>query len=118
MTEAIGRSRALWNRDAVDLRSEAGLLKSTLLHRLDLVSVPWGHLIDAQAGRGTFREVWRLAWAPEFSVRLAEIDATLLVHDTALREIFEKLLPFLDEPAENEKPKRQIGFHVKDAAAK
>ena len=63
---------ALESEIALDLRSETGLLKSTLLHRLDLISVPWGRLVDAQAGRGTFREVWKLAWAPEYSVRLAE----------------------------------------------
>ena len=57
---------------AVDLRSEAGLLKSALLHRLLLIDVPWGRVIDAQAGRGTFREIWRLAWAPELAVKLAE----------------------------------------------
>lgn len=57
---------------AVDLRSEAGLLKSALLHRLLLIDVPWGRVVDAQAGRGTFREVWRLAWAPELAVKLAE----------------------------------------------
>jgi hypothetical protein len=64
--------QALESEIAVDLRSEAGLLKSTLLHRLNLIDVPWGRLVDAQAGRGTFREIWKLAWAPEFSVRLAE----------------------------------------------
>jgi hypothetical protein len=67
---------------AVDLRSEAGLLKSILLHRLDLIAVPWGRLIEAQAGRGTFREVWRLAWAPELSVRLAEA----LVHGPTIEQ--------------------------------
>jgi len=56
----------------VDLRSEAGLLKSTLLHRLLILNVPWGKLIEAEAGRGTFREVWRLRWVPELSVSLAE----------------------------------------------
>jgi hypothetical protein len=56
----------------LDLRSEAGLLKSTLLHRLNLIHVPWGRLVDAQAGRGTFREVWVIEWKPEYSVRLAE----------------------------------------------
>jgi hypothetical protein len=66
----------------VDLRSEAGLLKSTLLHRLDLIAVPWGRLIDAQAGRGTFRDSWKLAWAPEFSVRLAEA----LVHGPTIEQ--------------------------------
>ena len=36
------------------------------------MSVSWGRLIDASAGRGTFREVWRLTWVPELSVKLAE----------------------------------------------
>lgn len=56
----------------VDLRSEAGLLKSTLLHRLNLINVPWGKLLEAQAGRGTFREVWVIEWEPWYSVSLAE----------------------------------------------
>lgn len=56
----------------LDLRSEAGLLKSTLLHRLNLINVPWGLLTDAQAGRGTFREVWVIEWEPFYSVSLAE----------------------------------------------
>jgi len=30
------------------------LPKSTRLHRLNLINVPWGKLLDAQAGRGTF----------------------------------------------------------------
>jgi hypothetical protein len=55
----------------LDLRSEAGLLKSTLLHRLNLINVPWGKLMDAQAGRGTFREVWVIEWEPWYSVSLA-----------------------------------------------
>ena len=57
---------------ALDLRTEAGLLKSTLLHRLVLIGVGWGRLLDAEAGRGTFRETWLLAWSPILSVRLAE----------------------------------------------
>ena len=40
--------------------------------------------------------------------RLTEIDKTLLEHDTALREIYEKLLPLLAPPPEP--PRRQIGF--------
>jgi uncharacterized protein DUF5682 len=56
----------------LDLRSEAGLLKSTLLHRLNLINVLWGKLLDAQAGRGMFREVWVIEWEPWYSVSLAE----------------------------------------------
>jgi len=46
--------------------------------------------------------------------RLAEIDKTLLVHDVALREIFEKLRPLLAPPPPPPKP--AIGFHVKEDA--
>ena len=42
--------------------------------------------------------------------RLAEIDKTLLIHDVALREIFEKLPPLLALPPVPPKP--EIGFHV------
>lgn len=41
--------------------------------------------------------------------RLAEIDRTLLQHDSALRDLYHKLLPLLQAPAEP--PKRRIGFH-------
>jgi hypothetical protein len=40
--------------------------------------------------------------------RLAEIDRTLLQHDTALRDIYRKLLPLLQPPPDP--PKRRIGF--------
>ena len=57
---------------SVDLRSESGLARSTLLHRLTILDVPWGRLADAGRSRGTFRENWKLCWQPEFAVRLVE----------------------------------------------
>ena len=42
--------------------------------------------------------------------RLAEIDKTLLEHDTALRDIHQKLLPLLAPPPAPSR--RQIGFHA------
>jgi hypothetical protein len=80
----LARDLALWQKKTrlkpeelendirLDLRTEAGLLKSTLLHRLKLINLPWGTLVDTDSGRGTFREAWRLSWRPEFSVALAE----------------------------------------------
>ena len=41
--------------------------------------------------------------------RLAEIDKTLLQHDTALRDVYRKLLPLL-QPSPIP-PRRRIGFH-------
>ena len=44
--------------------------------------------------------------------RLAEIDQTLLLHDSALRDIYQKLRPLL-EPLPLP-PKPEIGFHAKE----
>jgi len=44
--------------------------------------------------------------------RLAEIDKTLLQHDAVLRDVYQKLLPLLQPPADP--PGRRIGFHTDD----
>jgi hypothetical protein len=44
--------------------------------------------------------------------RLAEIDKTLLLHDGALRDIYQRLRPLLEPPLPPPKP--EIGFHVKE----
>lgn len=46
--------------------------------------------------------------------RLAEIDRTLLEHDSSLLDVYEKLLPLLQPPPDQ--PKRRIGFHSKGKA--
>lgn len=57
---------------SLDLRSDAGLLKSTLFHRLALIEVNWAALKEDGGGRGTFRERWALNWQPELNVKLVE----------------------------------------------
>ena len=42
--------------------------------------------------------------------RLAEIDKTLVQHDAVLSDLYRKLLPLLQPPADP--PKRRIGFHT------
>lgn len=42
--------------------------------------------------------------------RLAEVDKTLLLHDSALRDIYQKLLPLLSPPPDP--PRQRIGFSV------
>jgi ORF6N domain len=44
--------------------------------------------------------------------RLAEIDRKLLQHDVALLDLYQKLEPLLQPPADP--PKRRIGFHPED----
>lgn len=55
----------------LDLRTPTGLERSQLLHRLLLLGIPWGQQTHA-SGKGTFKELWRLQWQPEFAVRLIE----------------------------------------------
>ncbi|MER9333671.1 DUF5682 family protein [Mesorhizobium sp. M0293] len=66
------KPEALERELSVDLRSESGLFRSTLLHRLNVLGVQWGKLTDSGRSRGTFRERWALAWEPEYAVRLVE----------------------------------------------
>ncbi len=46
--------------------------------------------------------------------RLTEIDKTLLLHDAALREIFQRIRPLLEPPPAPPKP--EIGFHVRESS--
>ncbi|MCI4663365.1 MAG: DUF5682 family protein [Neomegalonema sp.] len=57
---------------SLDLRTQSGLARSTLLHRLAALNVPWGRPQGAGRSRGTFRENWVLRWEPEFAVELVE----------------------------------------------
>ncbi len=66
------KPEALERELMVDLRSDSGLFRSTLLHRLVALGVPWGKLDDPGRSRGTFRERWVLSWEPEYSVALVE----------------------------------------------
>ena len=57
----------------------------------------------------------RLAADASILRRLAEIDATLLSHDGALRKLWTALRPLLTPPSEP--PRRRIGFDVRDGRA-
>lgn len=55
----------------LDLRKPNDLDRSRLLHRLRLLNIPWG-LKERATGKGTFHELWRLQWQPEFAVAVIE----------------------------------------------
>ncbi|WP_182355863.1 DUF5682 family protein [Komagataeibacter europaeus] len=78
------KPEALERSLAVDLRSDSGLARSMLLHRLNVLDVGWGRLQASRQGRnrGTFRENWLLCWQPEFAVQLVEN----LVHGATIEE--------------------------------
>lgn len=76
------KPEALERALTLDLRSDSGLARSTLLHRLTALGVPWGRLTDTGRSRGTFRENWLLCWEPEYAVRLVEN----LVHGSTIAD--------------------------------
>ena len=56
----------------LDLRTDTHRERSQLLHRLNLLNVPWGKLTPIRGQSGTYQEVWQLVWKPEFVVRMIE----------------------------------------------
>ena len=91
------KPEALERALTLDLRSESGLMRSTLLHRLNALDVPWGRLTDAGRSRGTFRENWQLRWEPEFAVRLVE---NLLYGSTIAEAAAGRLIEAMGKEAE------------------
>ncbi len=57
----------------LDLRTPTNLLASHLLHRLDLLGIPWGTLQkNSRFNTGNFTENWKLKWQPDFAIRIIE----------------------------------------------
>ena len=73
----------------LDLRQPLHLDKSILLHRLKLLGIDWGRTVAVRGKRGSFHEQWRLAWQPDFELKLIEANvwgATVeLACDASLR---------------------------------
>lgn len=73
-TEAIWlKATANKPKGGLDLRQEHDLKQSQFLHRLYLLSIPWG-TPDAVTGREltTKNEYWKMEWKPEFSIQIIE----------------------------------------------
>ncbi len=57
----------------LDLRKPGNLLASYLLHRLNILSIPWGATqASSQHTKGSFKEEWILEWEPDFAIRIIE----------------------------------------------
>ncbi len=57
----------------LDLRTDTQRQASRLLHRLNLLGVPWGTLMEKQGPSiSTFRESWRLKWLPDYALQLVK----------------------------------------------
>ncbi|APA96115.1 DUF5682 family protein [Nocardia seriolae] len=67
------KQQALEKTLDLDLRTEGGLARSQLLHRLRLLGIGWGKLTEGQVrNTGTFREPWTLRWLPELAISIVE----------------------------------------------
>jgi hypothetical protein len=60
-----------WRELELDLRKPNDRERSVLLRRLNLLGIGWGQLGE-RSGKGTFWELWRIAWEPGFDVALIE----------------------------------------------
>lgn len=60
-----------WKDYTLDLRKETDLERSVFLHRLRILGINWGEQREV-SGKGTFKELWRLQWEPEFSIQIIE----------------------------------------------
>ncbi len=58
----------------------------------------------------------QLSQRVELGARLASIEKSLMGHDSALRDLYQKLRPLLLPPPDP--PKKPIGFHAKEARAR
>ena len=56
----------------LDLRKPLLLERSQLLHRLNVLGIPWGKLATTRGAKGTFHEIWQIEWKPELSVNIIE----------------------------------------------
>ncbi|MEM6317195.1 MAG: DUF5682 family protein [Bacteroidota bacterium] len=57
----------------LDLRKPANLQASQLLHRLNILGIPWGTTVkNSQHTKGSFKEIWLLEWDPDFAIRIIE----------------------------------------------
>jgi len=60
-------------KGGIDLRDPADHKKSLLLHRLNLINIPWGTLQKApKTNTGRFKEYWQLKWLPDFAIHIIE----------------------------------------------
>lgn len=84
----------------LDLRKQTDLERSFLLHRLRLLDVLWGRAEQARGKSGTFHEIWRLKWEPEFVVRLIEAGVWgNTIRDAAVARVTGELQQASDLPA-------------------
>ncbi|MBO0790605.1 MAG: hypothetical protein J2P36_06605 [Ktedonobacteraceae bacterium] len=90
----------------LDLRKETDRARSQLLHRLNLLNIPWGKTQRVYGKAGTFHEHWQIQWQVEFVVSLIEANvwgntmesaaASFVTHTANQSEELSQLTELLD----------------------
>jgi hypothetical protein len=86
------------------------------LQAANILNSPQASAMSVYVIRAFIRMRDELAASAALEKRLAVIEKTLICHDTALRDVIQKMRPLLMPP--NDPPKRKIGFHAEDEASK
>ncbi len=61
----------------LDLRKSTQLDASRLLHRMNIIGIPWGQIKVSRGNywgrmQGDFKENWKLRWRPDFAINIIE----------------------------------------------
>lgn len=73
-TEAVWLKATSTNpRGGIDLREPTDRIKSHLLHRLNILTIPWGKIKKgSKRDTGSFKEYWKLQWKAGFAISIIE----------------------------------------------
>lgn len=79
-------------RKELDLRIASNRSASQLIHRLRLLDIPWGEPGSTRGERlGTFKEIWKLKWKPDYMIRLVQAGLWgVRIEEAALRRTLDR----------------------------
>lgn len=86
----------------LDLRKSKQILASQLLHRMNLIKIPWGKPLKVTKGSnaGAFQEKWKLKWLPDFVLNIIEAGMWgNTVEVAAVNKVSQKIKSIQDLPA-------------------
>lgn len=75
----------------LDLRRDVDLARSRMLHRMNILDIPWGTDRREGGGKGTFHELWLLQWEPKLIVDIINAGSWgSTLQDAAVRRVLDQ----------------------------
>ena len=104
----------------LDLRKDTNLFASHLLHRLVLLNIPWGKPMKGSQYRlGTFKEIWKLQWKPDYAIRIIDAAQWGNTVEEAATQFVEKKIESIKSLAElTELVEKALNAAIKNAIPK